>query len=177
MKTVACLVLTLVLVALAPAQEPSPPTTSQTPAAKAFPNSALGDISGMYTFLREGEFLQIDLEDDGSITGFVSRYGDLESDKDAFLDHIIKQGSLQGNKLSFTTRAVHGVSFEFQGIVDRGEGKTTSVEGYYVLKGKLIQTTTDANKNATAKSRDVVLKSFPSDVQAEPAKAPVKKNQ
>lgn len=174
MKTAALFLSSVLLAVAVVAQEPSHPAASQTPAPPT--TSALGDISGMYSFLREGEFVQIDLEDDGSITGFISRYGDLESDRDAFLDHMIKQGSLQGDKLSFTTRAVHGVSFEFKGTVERGEGKIPGAEAYYVLKGKLTQTSTDANKNATAKSRDVVLKSFPSDVEANPsAKPPVKK--
>src|SRR5205807_2015987 len=37
------------------------------------------DISGMYTFLREGEFVEVDVEPDGRVTGFISRYGDGDS--------------------------------------------------------------------------------------------------
>src|SRR5580692_12886627 len=48
------------------------PTENSTPAA---------DYSGMYSFLREGEFVQITVEDAGKVTGFVSRYGDSESDR------------------------------------------------------------------------------------------------
>ncbi|MGA8540989.1 MAG: hypothetical protein WB566_15920, partial [Terriglobales bacterium] len=33
------------------------------------------DYSGMYSFLREGEFVQLTVEDQGNVTGFVSRYG------------------------------------------------------------------------------------------------------
>lgn len=33
------------------------------------------EFSGMYTFLKEGEFLQVTVEDEGHVTGFVSRYG------------------------------------------------------------------------------------------------------
>ncbi len=131
--------------------------------------STVGDFSGMYTFLREGEFLQIDLED-GRVTGFISRYGDLESDRGAFLDHMIRKSLLEGNKLAFTTGPVHGVSFEFKGTVERGEGKTPGAEAYYVLKGTLTQSTTDAAKKVTAKSREVVFKSFPQDALAAPPK-------
>jgi hypothetical protein len=146
---------------------------AQNPPAKAEagqPANPLGDFSGMYTFLREGEFVQIDMEEQGRITGFISRYGDLDSDRGAFLDHMIKKGSWQGNKLSFSTVPIHGIAFEFTGTVERGEGKTPGAEAYYVLKGTLTQLTTDANKKTYAKSRAVVFKSFPQDVQAPPKK-------
>jgi hypothetical protein len=119
----------------------------------------------MYTFLQEGEFVQVTVEDAGKVTGFVSRYGDAGSDRGAFLDQFFKQGKLDGNKLSFTTETVHGVWFEFAGTVDRGEGKTPADEAYHVLKGALTDFRTDADKKVSSKSRDVTFKSFPQDVQ------------
>ncbi len=147
-------------------------TANQSGANQAAANStSAGNYSGMYTFLRDGEFVQITVEDKGKLTGFISRYGDLESDRGAFLDQFFKQGSLDGHNLRFTTDEVHGVWFEFQGTADRGPGKTVDDEGYYVLKGTLTQHSTDANHKEVAKSRDVVFKSFPQDVSA-PAGAP-----
>ena len=134
------------------------------------PANAAADYSGMYTFLQEGEFVQITVEDAGRVTGFVSRYGDLESDRGAFLDQFFKQGKLDGNKLNFTTATVHGVWYEFKGTVERGEGKKAGGEGYYVLKGTLTQYNLDANKKTSSKSRDVTFKSFPQDAGAEPQK-------
>ena len=133
---------------------------SQTPSA---PQKAQTDqqYSGMYTFLKEGEFVQITVEDGGSVTGFVSRYGDGESDKGAFLDQFFKTGKLDGNKLTFTTEIVHGVSFEFSGSIERGEGKNPGDEAYFVLKGTLTEKTTDVNKKVTARQRDVLFKMFP----------------
>ena len=119
----------------------------------------------MYTFLREGEFVQVTVEDNSRVTGFVSRYGNSDSDRGAFLDQFFKQGKLDGNKLSFTTETVHGVWFEFAGTVDRGPGKSPADEAYYVLKGMLTDFRTDADKKVSSKSRDVILKSFPRDVQ------------
>src|SRR5437660_6371606 len=81
------------------------------------------EYSGMYNFLRDGEFVQLTVEDAGNVTGFVSRYGDSESDRGVFLDQFFKEGKLVGNKLSFTTKTVHDVWFEFHGTIDRGEGK------------------------------------------------------
>ena len=144
MKTSACILIVLLAVVVCAQQPPAKPAPS-----------APADISGMYTFLRDGEFVQIDVEG-ATVSGFISRYGDSDSDRGAFLDQIITKGSLEGKKLTFTTRAVHGVAYEFKGTVERGEGKTPGSEAYYVLKGTLTQTTTDANKNTTAKSREVV---------------------
>src|SRR5260370_11599550 len=42
------------------------------------PATSGADYSGMYSFLRDGEFVQITVEDQGRVTGFVSRYGDSE---------------------------------------------------------------------------------------------------
>jgi hypothetical protein len=122
------------------------------------------EYSGMYSFLRDGEFVQVTVEDQGRVTGFVSRYGDLESDRGAFLDHFFKQGKLEGNKLSFTTETVHGVWFEFRGSVERGEGKKSGDEAYYLLKGTLTENSTDGAKKTSSHSREVALKSFPQDV-------------
>src|ERR1700680_3685245 len=122
------------------------------------------DYSGMCSFLREGEFIQVTVEDHGRVTGFVSRYGDSESDRGVFLDHFFKSGKLDGNQLEFTTDTVHGVSFEFQGTIERGEGRNRGDEAYYVLKGTLVESTTDEAKKSATRSREVALKSFPQDV-------------
>jgi hypothetical protein len=121
------------------------------------------DYSGMYGFLRDGEFVQLTVEDQGHVIGFVSRYADSEGGG-GFLDHFLKSGKLDGNQLAFTTATVHGVSFEFRGMVERGEGKSRGDEAYYVLKGTLIENTTDEAKKTSSRSLDVALKSFPQDM-------------
>ena len=121
--------------------------------------------SGMYTFLKDGEFVQLTVEDEGHVTGFISRFGDGESDKGAFLDQFFKSGKLEGNKLTFTTEIVHGMAFDFKGTVERGEGKNPGDESYFVLKGTLTENASDVNKKVTSHSRDVVLKLFPQDAQ------------
>lgn len=123
------------------------------------------DYSGMYAFVRDGEFLQLTIEDGGKVTGFVSRYGDLESDRGAFLDQFFKQGKLEGNKLTFTTDTVHSVWYEFKGSVDRGQGKSRSEEDYYIIRGTLTENKVDASKNASSRSRQVAFKSFPQEAQ------------
>src|ERR1700691_400892 len=119
------------------------------------------EYSGMYSFLKDGEFVQITVEEEGRVTGFVSRYGEGDSDKGASLDQYSRSGKLDGDKLSFTTETVHAVWFEFKGTVERGEGKNRGDEAYYVLKGALTDNTSDVAKKVTSHSQEVVLKMFP----------------
>jgi hypothetical protein len=127
------------------------------------------EYSGMYSFLKDGEFVQITVEDEGRVTGFVSRYGEGQSDKGAFLDQFFRSGKLEGNKLNFATETVHGVWFEFKGTVERGEGKNPGDEAYYVLKGSLTDNASDAEKKVTAHSHEVVFKMFPEEASPAPA--------
>src|ERR1700746_2802124 len=93
------------------------------------------DYSGMYSFLREGEFVQITIEDKGAVSGFISRFGDSEGDRGAFLDQFVKSGKFEANKLSFTTENVHGTWFTFEGVLGHGSGKKPEDEAYYVARG------------------------------------------
>ena len=151
-----CFVLLNAIVAAAQAAKPAPPQPG-------------AEYSGMYNFLRDGEFVQITVEDQGNVTGFISRFGDSETDRGAFLDHFFKQGKLDANKLTFSTKSVHGLWFEFRGTVERGEGKKLGDEAYYVLKGTLTENGTDGANKTTSRSREVALTSFPQDVSPAPA--------
>lgn len=139
------------------------------------------DYSGMYSFLRDGEFVQLTVEDQEHVTGFVSRFGDAEADTEGhkesdtenargvFLDHFFKSGKIEGSQLVFTTETVHGLAFEFRGTIERGDGKTRGDEAYYVLKGTLVENNTDAAKKTSSHSSEVSLKSFPQDLAPPPA--------
>ncbi len=156
MRPLAFFTLLLALACAAFAQtQAAPPATSPST-----PDASKNDISGMYSFLQEAEFVQIDIEDGTKVTGYISRSGDLPSDKGAFLDHLIKTGELKGNALHFITKNVHGVWFEFTGTVET-DAKNEGKEGYHLLKGKLTQYSEDGKNKTSAKSREVTLKSFP----------------
>jgi hypothetical protein len=131
--------------------------------AQSVPAAAPDDYSGMYSFLRDGEFVQITVEEKGRVTGFISRFGDSESDKGVFLNQFFKAGKLDGNKLTFTTDSVHGVWFEFAGTTARGSGQKPDEEAYYLLRGTLTRFTTDSEKKTTSQMRTVEFKSFPRD--------------
>jgi hypothetical protein len=123
----------------------------------ALPATPAEDISGMYSFLKEGEFVQITLDQNG-VSGYISRQGDLDSDRGAFLDQFFSQASVHGHDVTFTTKQVHGVWFEFKGRFDRGPSKTKQEDGYYILRGTLKEFTTGADKNTTSRSRQVEFK-------------------
>jgi hypothetical protein len=150
----------------AAAQQSTPPKSAGQPAADA--KTSPQAYSGMYTFLKEGEFVQLTVEDDGSITGFISRYGDGASDKGTFLDQFFKTGKLDGNKLTFTTEIKQGVWFDFKGTIERGEGKNPGDEAYFVLKGTLAENSTDVNKKVTSHSQEVAFKMFPQEASSTP---------
>ena len=114
------------------------------------------DISGMYSFLREGEFVQINLEQNG-VSGYISRQGDLESDRGAFLDQFFEKASVEDHDVSFTTRPLHGVVFEFKGRFERGAAKNKTSDGYYVLRGTLREMISSGDKK-TSRSREVAFR-------------------
>jgi hypothetical protein len=162
-KHLALIIPILFLLTMLAAQNPSQQSASGEKAQK-------DDYSGMYSFLQEGEFIQLSVEDAGQVTGFISRYGESESDRGAFIDHFIKQGKLSGTKLSFTTETAKGVSFDFNGGIVRGPGKTPAEDGYYLLKGVLIRHDAGADNKPTTKSQQVTFKSFPQDIDTTPDK-------
>jgi len=147
----------LVFVAIAAAQKDTKTKKAKPSAAPAGTNTAAEDISGMYSFLKEGEFVQINL-DQGAVSGYISREGELESDRGEFLDQFFTKASIQGHEISFTTKPIHGIWFEFKGRFDRGPGKTKAEDAYYLLHGTLTEYTTDVQNKATSRSRDVEFK-------------------
>lgn len=138
-------------------------TPASVPQSANAPISASNDISGMYSFLREGEFVQLTLEE-GRLTGYVSRFGDSDSDRGQFIDQFFDKASLQGDHLNFNTKVVHGVWYDFNGTITVAAGRKPGEEGYRLIKGTLIQHATDAKGTEKAMQRQVELKSFPADL-------------
>ncbi|HEY2168719.1 MAG TPA: hypothetical protein VGJ30_03780 [Candidatus Angelobacter sp.] len=131
---------------------------AQEDSANATAPHAAEDISGMYSFVKEGEFLQITLDKNG-VTGYISRMGDSDSDNGVFLDQFFAKADVQGHDVSFTTRPLHSVWYEFKGKFSRGPGKTKCDDGYYVLRGTLKElTSNNADKTVSSRSREVEFK-------------------
>jgi hypothetical protein len=149
MRTVYRIAILLMVAALASGQS-SPPVG--------------GEISGMYSFVHEGEFVQLEANGD-KVDGVVSRFksDDPEKAEAQFVDQSFESGKLQGSELSFRTRPLDGVWFEFTGKVERGEGKSPSDESYWIIRGKLTETRKAADGKTTTKTHELTMKSFPLD--------------
>jgi hypothetical protein len=124
------------------------------------PPAVSSDLSGMFTFLKEGEFVQLTVED-GQLSGFVSRFGDTDSDKGQFIDQFFDQASIQGEHLYFKTKTVHAVWYELDGTLTTVAGKQKGDEGYRVIRGQLTLHNADAKGAEQSSQRTVEFKSFP----------------
>ena len=127
------------------------------------------DYSGMYSFLRDGEFVQVTVEDQGRVTGFVSRYGDSESDRGIFWITSSSQENLKAINLRLRPRRCTVSGSNFMVWSSAARARARSDEAYYVLKGTLFENTTDEAKKTSSRSLEVALKSFPQDMGAPPA--------
>jgi hypothetical protein len=122
---------------------------------------ATDDYSGMYSFLRDGEYLQLSIEDNAQVSGFISRYGDSEADKNSFVEQFFESGKLNAGHLNFTTKKLNGTWFVFDGTIGRGTGKTPDDEAYTLIQGTLTRFKTGPDKNISGESQKVEFKSFP----------------
>ena len=97
---------------------------------------------------------------DGKVDGYISRLGDSETDRDTVLNHYLAKASLTGDKLTFTSKPVHAVWYEFSGTIGRGPAKNRAEDGYYQIVGTLIEHRQKNGKEESARQRQVVFKLF-----------------
>ena len=108
--------------------KPEPqPTTRQTKGVSTLPEEA----SGEYVLDEPGSVIEITLERN-RLTGYVTRM-----EGDTALTLFFDKTSIDGNTLSFTTKTVHGLRYEFHGAITRGKVAELSSSGYYLLRGEL----------------------------------------
>jgi hypothetical protein len=112
------------------------------------------DASGDY-LLGSNATIAVELQPD-RLSGFLTRPGDSASDEGTPLTFFFATGRLSGQRLSFTTRQVHGVWFSFEGTIARGSAQSRNQQGYYLLEGQLILHDVDAH---TQQARMVSLPS------------------
>ena len=136
---------------------------AQTPSQSGVVHDAASDPAGLYSFLKEGESLQLTLED-GELSGYITRFGESDSDKGQLIDQFLSKGSLKDNHLTFATKTIHGVWYEFDGTIEIQPGKGVGTEGYRVIKGTLKQHSQDAKGDDKVRDRTVEFKSFPEGV-------------
>jgi hypothetical protein len=141
------------------------------------PADDLGDFSGLYTFVHDGESVQITLDELPTaanpkvpVTGYVTRLGESDTDKDQTFDLMFKTGSLETQAISFSTKTIHGISYDFVGTVRHGDAKSKDKEGYVIIEGTLTENTIDKNGKPRSQSRELTMKSFPNLDEPEPQK-------
>ena len=98
------------------------------------------DAYGLYRFSDHpnafGEGLQIN-EQFGDVSGYLT-ITDGKGSHAKFSSYFLSQVTGGNSHFAFTTRAGHGVSYSFDGHVQRGPGMAPAQDGYYVLNGTLI---------------------------------------
>lgn len=122
---------------------------TQTPEVKGY--STLPDsASGEYVLDSHGSVVQITIEHN-RLTGYVTRM-----DSETALTLFFDKASIEGNKVTFTTKTVHGLRYEFRGAIVRGDEAEPSLNGYFLLAGKMTM-----YRGATPEPAQVRLKSTP----------------
>ncbi len=94
------------------------------------------EASGEYS-LGSGEMVDVELEPE-RLSGYITRFGDRESDQGTPLTFFFATSRLAGQRLAFTTRQIHGVWFSFEGTIVRGPARSREQQGYYLLEGRLV---------------------------------------
>lgn len=140
----------------ATSQPDKPPAAK--PRARSGFSTLPGDASGEYLLDESGSTVEVTIEA-GKISGYVTKMGDERSDKDTPVTFFFDQATVQGNRVTFTTKKIHGIWYSFDGGIVRGDLKTTREEnGYYLLRG--AWTTHDDARNTQFKDQ-VSLKATP----------------
>jgi hypothetical protein len=126
-----------------------PSTEPQAEAAAGY--SALpADASGEYELDDKGSVVQITIQDN-RLTGYVTKM-----QGDAALSLFFDKTSIEGSRVSFTTRTVHGLHYSFQGEIVRGDSVSPDQNGFYRMVGELTE-----YRNDLKERKLVHLKSTP----------------
>ena len=121
----------------------------QTRAAKGV--STLPDgASGEYELDERGSVIQITIEQN-RLTGYVTKM-EQGTALTLFFDHT----TIDGNRVTFTTKTVHGLRYTFAGAIVRGDAETASEAGFYRLAGEWT-----AYHDGVRETKRVRLKSTP----------------
>jgi hypothetical protein len=143
--------------------QPAPARTDAVDYQKGF-STLPEDASGEYELEGSGGFgagsvVEITIEQDGDrarLTGYVTRM-----DNGLAVTLFFERTSIQGSRVSFTTKAVHGMAYSFTGSVLRDPERTSAAEtGFYRLAGEWT-TTRNETGNSAAETSHVSLKSTP----------------
>jgi hypothetical protein len=102
--------------------------SAETRAAKGF-STIPEQASGEYALDENGSVVQITIEHN-RLSGYVTKM-DGGTALTLFFDHT----TINGNRLTFDTKPVHGMKFSFAGSIVRGGAETAAESGFYRLAG------------------------------------------
>jgi hypothetical protein len=128
---------------------PTIPSTKQK-GTSTLPESATGE----YMLDETGSVIQITI-DNGILDGYISK---LIEGQTTALTYFFDRTTIDGNHLTFTTKAVHGIWYSFDGTIVRGDVPTKQENGFYRLKGTWVM---HADADKTQSSSMVNFKSTP----------------
>lgn len=103
----------------------------------------------------KGSVTQITIEHN-RVTGYITKM-----EQGAALTLFFEHAAVNGNRVSFDTRVVHGLHYSFDGEIVRGDAISLSMGGYYRLTGEL-----KIVRNGAHETRQVSFKSTPREVGA-----------
>jgi hypothetical protein len=101
-----------------------------------------------------GEGVQL-TEQFGDVTGYLTLKASPDGGKPTLQSYFFNHIEGGGGDFSFTTKAVHGLWYSFEGKIERGPSDTPALEGYYQLTGTLI---THNDTKGTTQQRKISLK-------------------
>lgn len=110
------------------------------------------DASGEYEMDGKGSVIQITIEH-GRLAGYVTKM-----DHETALTLFFDRTTVDGNRLSFVTKTVHGLHYTFRGTIIRGDAESRSIDGFYRLLGNLT-----AHSSIGNQTERISLKSTPRD--------------
>lgn len=121
------------------------------------------DVSGSYHFTHYNDSIEIDIRRN-RLSGYVSQLGDAETDSNTPLTFFFDKTSIDGSRIGFETRVVHGVWYSFHGTIYRGDAQRRDQDGYYILHGALLvhhpQSGDEKSADETIERRVVNFKSM-----------------
>ncbi len=99
------------------------------------------DASGLYRFGNQeaiiAEGVQID-EQFGDVTGYLTIKSSSDKGKSPIVAYFFSRVEGGDGDFSFTTKAVHGLSYSFEGKIVRGPGASRAQDGFYLMTGELL---------------------------------------
>jgi hypothetical protein len=109
------------------------PVDARITAPVTIPNEAWGH----YSFGRELDLLEVDLEPKRGVTGYIMLLGGKGPDKNAPLAFFFTKTRVGGDSVYFLTQQIHRVSYEFNGELEQSAPKEHTLDVDYSLVGTL----------------------------------------